>query len=340
MKNVLYESVLFGACYVPPERSDFSKIDIFDVIEGEILQYAAEKSCKVCLLGDFNAHTGKKDDFVDINHFVCDFIHLDDDIKHNYDFVNLESLGICTKRYSLDKSVDNYGNRLLLLCKDFLLIANGRLGKDKFIGALTCKEATVVDYCILSPELFTHVIDFEIIPFDPLFSDVHNAMYIEMSCKTTFMSSSLANNTMETAGDVTIPKWENEKGHEFNDCLNDTDIESFVDKLVAVNIDQVDNVVINSLVDECSTIILNAASKCNLLHEKNVPRKVVNDCNKGKNVKNHGSIENVVINVKLNVITGELELLKVNLTLQGVVKSIRMYYVDNIICTKEILLIS
>jgi hypothetical protein len=73
---------------------------------------------------------------------------------------------------------------LLLLCKDLnLLIANGRLGKDKGIGALTCKEATVVDYCILSPELFTCIIDFEILPFDPLVSDIHNAMYIEMSCK-------------------------------------------------------------------------------------------------------------------------------------------------------------
>ena len=30
--------------------------------------------------------------------------------------------------------------------------------------------------CLLSPELFTHVINFEILPFDPLLSDVHSAI--------------------------------------------------------------------------------------------------------------------------------------------------------------------
>lgn len=133
----------------------------------------------VCLIGDFNAHTGKKEDFIDINLYVCDFIHLDNETKKDFDFVNLEALGICTDRHSLDNSVDNYGNRLLFLCKDLhLLIANGRSGKDKGIDAFTCKEATVVDYCILSPELFTCILDFEILPFDPLVSDVHKAMYV------------------------------------------------------------------------------------------------------------------------------------------------------------------
>ncbi|VDI23201.1 Hypothetical predicted protein [Mytilus galloprovincialis] len=168
VNNILYEPVLFGACYIPPERSDYSSIDIFDVIETELLKYAVDKNCKVCLLGDFNAHTGKKDDFVEMNHYVSESAQLDKEIKQNFDFVDLDALGICKKRSSLDKSVDNYGNRLLLLCKDLnLLIANGRLFKDKNIGALTCKESTVVDYCIMSPELFTNILDFEILPYDP-----------------------------------------------------------------------------------------------------------------------------------------------------------------------------
>ena len=45
--------------------------------------------------------------------------------------------------------------------------------------------------------------------------------------------------------------------------------------------DQVDNAVINSLVDECNTFILGAASKfCNLLHENNMSIQTVNNCNK------------------------------------------------------------
>jgi hypothetical protein len=51
-------------------------------------------------------------------------------------------------------------------------------------------------------------------------------------------------------------------------------------KLVSINIDQVDNAVINSLVEECNTIILGAASNCNLLHENNMSIQTVNNCNK------------------------------------------------------------
>ena len=178
---------------------------------------------------------------------------------------------------------------MLLLCKDlYLLIANGRLGKDKGIGALTCKEATVVDYCILSPELFTCIIDFEILPFDPLVSDIHNAMYFEMSCKNSCklvpVSTDHFQDSNEHVNIITKPKWENDKCQDFNNFLVDADINSLVSKLVSINIDQVHNAVINSIVDECNTIILGAAFNCNLLHEKNMLIQTVNNCNKQKKV--------------------------------------------------------
>ena len=59
---------MFSICYVSLERSDYSSIDIFDVFEAELLKYAVEENSRVCLIGDFNAHTGKKEDFIDINH--------------------------------------------------------------------------------------------------------------------------------------------------------------------------------------------------------------------------------------------------------------------------------
>ena len=65
-----------------------------------------------------------------------------------------------------------------------LLIANGRLGKDKNVGALTCKESSLVDYCILTPELFSYVVNFEILLFDPTLSNCHNALYLEFYYKS------------------------------------------------------------------------------------------------------------------------------------------------------------
>ena len=95
-------------------------------------------------------------------------------------------IGISTFRYSEDKcKVDNYGKRLLSLCKSLdIHFANGRLGKDSRVGSVTCKNTSVVDYCLLSPELFTHVINFEVLPFDPLLSDVHSALGVEFISKT------------------------------------------------------------------------------------------------------------------------------------------------------------
>ena len=44
LKDVLYAPVLFGAMYIPPENSIYSSIDFFDVIEGDILKFVAEKN--------------------------------------------------------------------------------------------------------------------------------------------------------------------------------------------------------------------------------------------------------------------------------------------------------
>ena len=124
-----------SSVYIPPENSVYSDIDMFDVIQNDIVKYTAETRCKVCLLGNFNAHTGLKTDFTDINDYVLNSVQLYDVIN----IVNLDTLGIDVTRHNLDLLVNNYGNQLLQMCQSLeLLIANGRLGKDQGVGALTC----------------------------------------------------------------------------------------------------------------------------------------------------------------------------------------------------------
>jgi hypothetical protein len=93
--------ILFG-----PENSVYSNIDIFDVIQNDIVKYTAETRCKVCLVGDFNAHTGLKTDFTDINDYVLNSVQLDDVIN----IVDLDTLGIDVTHHNLDLLVNNYGN--------------------------------------------------------------------------------------------------------------------------------------------------------------------------------------------------------------------------------------
>ena len=85
-------------------------------------------------------------------------------------------------RISMDKSKNKFDNLLLNFCKgNSMFIVNGRVGNDKNIGRFTCRNASVVNYCITSPELLKLLFDFDILESNKLFSDVHAPLQIVLS---------------------------------------------------------------------------------------------------------------------------------------------------------------
>ena len=79
-----------------------------------------------------------------------DFIPRDDFLEnlnaHPSDSLLLEHTGVDLTRYSKDNSANNFGYKLLDLCKNLnVYITNGRFGVDKGIGNLTCKGVSIVD---------------------------------------------------------------------------------------------------------------------------------------------------------------------------------------------------
>ena len=63
-----------------------------------------------------------------------------------------------------------------------LYIANSRIGKDKTILVKkTCNDLSVVDYLIISANLFSVIKNFDVLDYDPLFSDVHCALQFSFS---------------------------------------------------------------------------------------------------------------------------------------------------------------
>jgi hypothetical protein len=148
-----------GIVYIPPENSPYSNITLFDSLENDLTQFD-QTNFTICLLGDFNARSGSISDVpleldVSTENVPCD-------------------IGISTERVSQDKTVNKYGKILVELCKNMgMHIANGRCGKDQNIGSVTCKGVSLVDYIIMSPDLFSNVCGFEVLPFDCLFSDAH-----------------------------------------------------------------------------------------------------------------------------------------------------------------------
>jgi hypothetical protein len=107
--------------------------------------------------------------------------HVDDYITDFVDsFTNvLNDLKMPLNRISMDKSKNKLGNLLLIFCKgNSMFIVNGRVGNDKNIGRFTCRNASVVDYCITSPELLKLFFDFDILESSKLFSNVHAPLQI------------------------------------------------------------------------------------------------------------------------------------------------------------------
>ena len=78
------------------------------------------------------------------------------------------------ERSSSDPMKNGYGKTLLDFCKgNNLFIVNGRIGDDRNKGILTCKNASIVDYCISSVCLLKYFSNFAVLDFSHFYSDVH-----------------------------------------------------------------------------------------------------------------------------------------------------------------------
>jgi hypothetical protein len=127
----------------PPETSVYGSVDIFDEIVEKLVHVTVNKNYQVCLLGDFNAHTGTRDDFIIVNDTILDSLLIDENSRKHMNSINaLYELGIPIQRYSNDIShINNYGYKLLKFCKSLdLYIVNGRISNDQYVGAVTTSK--------------------------------------------------------------------------------------------------------------------------------------------------------------------------------------------------------
>ena len=177
------KDILLGGVYTPPESSVYSSQFCFADIEQEMTDKNRTNECFVLLMGDFNAHTNNKKEFVDEeDNTVFRFFNFDTHFE-NKDLnptSTLDSLDIPKNRRTEDTHpVNNFGRRLLDMCSsNNLYMFNGRLGADRNFGNVTnVKDKTTIDYVIGDIELMPKVSDFKVCDFDPLLSDIHCPVY-------------------------------------------------------------------------------------------------------------------------------------------------------------------
>lgn len=151
------EDVYICHMYIPPSNSNFlqsANFDFFENLESDILKY--KDLGKLYITGDFNCRTS-----------ICnDFLEFDKYIGQNIPNVYTAQI---SGRVNKDPVIDLNGHRLLEVCiTTGLLIANGRLSRDREVGQFTYCSAlgqSTVDYLLLYLEDFETILNFEVLNF-------------------------------------------------------------------------------------------------------------------------------------------------------------------------------
>ena len=233
----------------------------FSEIENEYL--TLQRNYKYIVLnGDFKGRTANEPDFIFIGENLCNI-----DLPELFDVnrVNiLEELNIPVNRTSQDIVKNQYGNRLLELCKcNDLFIVNGRIGGDKNIGKLTCKNSSIVDYVISSVDFLKCIVDMDVLEFSKLYSDVHSP--ISLSIKFKPLAEPCEPGVHEDENTVNSTekprKWNDSLKLDFLNNLNIKtihDLETQLDNLDKENITQPE---IDSCVNKLGNIFLSTAKE-------------------------------------------------------------------------------
>ena len=187
------------------------------------------------------------------------------------DCLSLPNYEIDQLRSSIDTKTNNYGKCLINFCQNIdVRIVNGRFGV--YSSLATCRDASVVDYFIISPELFNSVISMKVRNFDPLFSDVHNV--IELHIHPSFIHS--VNNELVIHDDITVNDenvipfkycWSQEKAEDYVcniDRIKMSELVLELDKCLA-NHEYVNDVQIDTLNKNLCDLFSDAAANSDMV---------------------------------------------------------------------------
>ena len=130
----------------------------------------------ILIVGDFNSRSGILNDIEKTDLSLPKHTTTCPDNYEATDTRRLPEMNdVPLKRSSQDKGRSNaLGYQLIDFCKNNnIIILNGTLESNKGIGKVTSKECSVADYAIASLLMLPYFRKFEILYFDPIYSDVH-----------------------------------------------------------------------------------------------------------------------------------------------------------------------
>ena len=178
------------------------------------------------------------------------------------EYVSLDNMNIPENRVSFDNTVNNYGTRLLPLCKSlYMFIVNGRMGNDALVGRPTCRNVSVVDYFICTPRLFLTIVNFEVEDFN--LYDVHNAVRLtlirESHCDPDTHHATPPPNLPQHNSLPLKPKWKHELGIQYEETLLEGDVSGILRELDRLSSDTFMQTEVNKVVSDINYMFNDAA---------------------------------------------------------------------------------
>lgn len=222
------KDVICGVVYIPPEASKYSSNDSFMKIEQELFNFSKDSNY-FCFMGDLNSRVGRLGDFVEPDVFITN-VKQHNVVTENIDCASyFETLGIPISRAAIDTVCNNFGYKMIDFCKNNnFFIANGRVGNDIGVGALTCKNSSTVDYDLCSRELFQYLCNVKVLDFCKFFYDVHKP--ISFSIKTNVTASIV--NSLPAKNQPTVKLWSANNTDVFREKLDHSTVERITDELL------------------------------------------------------------------------------------------------------------
>ena len=235
-------SLIVSAVYIPPVNSRYASVEYFEEIDNFLLDYINEDYSHL-LCGDFNSHTGTMLDYV---------IPDDEDDDEVVDvYHKLCEIGIDDIRYNQDVTQDrnSFGKTLVTLCSNNnVCIFNGRLDEDLRIGKPTTTHGTLVDYIIGSPSLLNNVQEFRILDYDPMYSDIHCGIHVQL--KANIEKVKHINEIKSQVNDQSLPgKWNAIKEDEYKSEINECEVKELMEQMDFMSIEEVNTKLKNILLE-------------------------------------------------------------------------------------------
>jgi len=241
--------IVVSFCYCVPSGSSYQTRTQFEPFEDfEQKLSNVSNDCDVVCLGDFNARTALKPDYL---------VSEDNSEIPILDGLFPADSVAAYPRGNLDTGTNTYGDKLLDLCQSVpLRICNGRKLGD-VVGSFTCylnNGQSVVDYCLVSPRIYHLVSSFVVNEFLP---DVSDHCSITVTLRTKFLLDKVLADSYEYVEKPKKLSWCPEIANNFERLLQNSPSKAFLAQFDRIEVSTQES--LDQEVDSLSTFLVGTA---------------------------------------------------------------------------------